>query len=268
MAGRVALVTGGSRGIGRAVALRLAEEGASVATGAKTVTSSPKLPGTIHDTAREVEARGGRALAVRTDVRDEAQIAQLVEETIRHFGRLDVVVNNAGAIAWQPLADLPIRLFDRMTALNFRAPALVCREAIPHLRQAGSGHIVNLCPPLGLGALAAETWEGRTAYLMTKFGMSHLTLGLAEELLADGIAVNGLWPESLIDTQATRVFARWFEGHGRPYRTPALVADACVELVCQAPGRTTTGRLLIVEEFLTSLGWDSFDRYDVAPPPA
>ncbi len=265
LTGKVALVTGASRGIGKAIALRLARAGMDVAIGAKTTEATEQRPGTIHETAREIEALGRRAVAEPTDVRNENHVARLVERAVTGLGRLDVVVNNAGAIQWQPVADIATRYVDRMIAINFRAPLLLARAAIPHLKAAGGGHIVNLCPPLGLGALGIETWAGRTAYLMTKFGMSHLTLGLAEELSGARIAVNGLWPRTLIDTQATRVFAEWFDPMGL-WRSPAIVADACHALVVQAPERAPTGRLWLDEELLAAAGFSSFEHYEVPVP--
>ena len=263
--GHVAIVTGASRGIGRAIALRLAAAGMDIAIGAKTEVATDARPGTIHDVAREVESRRRRALAVATDVRDEAQIERLVARTVEAFGRVDVVVNNAGAIRWEPVETLPVRLLDRMIAINQRAPLLLARAATPHLRASGHGHIVNLCPPLEPDAALLGGWSGRTAYLTTKYGMSHLTLGLAAELSPDRIAVDGLWPRTLIDTQATRVFAAWFDTAG-PWRSPQVVADACHALVAAPWSPAATGRLLLDEEILAAAGVRDLSGYAVAPP--
>ena len=263
--GHVALVTGASRGIGRAIALRLARAGLDVVLGAKTEVESAGRPGTIHDVAREVVALGRRAVAVRTDVRDEGDIERLVAAGVAAFGRLDVVVHNAGAIRWQAVADIPVRLVDRMIAINLRAPILLARAAVPHLRAAGGGHVVHLCPPLERGAELFGGWAGKTAYLTTKYAMSHLTLGLAVELAADRIAVDGLWPRTLIDTQATRVFARWFDSSGT-WRSPAIVADACHALVHEPWSAAATGRLLFDEDVLGAHGATSFAAYDVPFP--
>jgi citronellol/citronellal dehydrogenase len=263
--GKKALVTGGSRGIGRAIALRLARAGLDIAIGAKTEVATEARPGTIHDVAREVESLGRRALAVPTDVRDEEQIARLVARAESTFGRIDVVVHNAGAIQWQPVADLAVRHLDRMIAINARAPLLLARAAIPHLRAAGGGHVVHLCPPLEHGAGLFGGWAGRTAYLTTKYAMSHLTLGLAAELLPDRIAVNGLWPRTLIDTQATRVFARWFDTTGT-WRSPSIVADACHALVHESFSPSGTGRLLLDEEILAAHGVTALAAYEVPSP--
>jgi citronellol/citronellal dehydrogenase len=263
--GHVALVTGASRGIGRAMALRLARAGLDVVLGAKTEVESPGRPGTIHDVAREVAALGRRAVAVRTDVRHEAEIERLVAEGVAAFGRLDVVVHNAGAIRWQAVADIPARLVDRMIAINLRAPILLARAAVPHLRAVGGGHVVHLCPPLDAAAPMFGGWAGKTAYLVTKFGMSHLTLGLAAELAADRIAVDGLWPRTLIDTQATRVFAEWFDT-GVTWLSPEVMADACHALVHEPWSPAHTGRLLLDEEVLAARGLTSFAQYEVASP--
>lgn len=263
--GHAAIVTGGSRGIGRAIALRLAQAGLDVAIGAKTVLGSEARPGTIDDVAREIEALGRRALAVPTDVRDAAQVERLVARAAEAFGRLDVVVHNAGAIQWQAVADIPLRHVDRMIAINARAPLVLARAAIPHLRAAGGGHIVHLCPPLDPAAGLFGGWTGRTAYLTTKYAMSHLTLGLAAELAQDRIQVDGLWPRTLIDTQATRVFARWFDTSG-PWRSPAIVADACHALVHESWSPAATGRLRFDDEILAAHGMTSFDAYEVPSP--
>ena len=207
LSGKVAIITGASRGVGKAVALKFAAQGIKIAVGAKTVESSSKTPGTIFDTVREIEELGSEGLAVQTDVRFADQIQNLVQKTVERFGRIDILVNNAGAIFWLPVEELPVKRFDLMMQLNYRAPFILCHEAIPIMKKQSSGFIINMSPPPQIGVLAAEQWHGRTGYLMSKFGMSHLTLGLAEELRAHKIAVNSLWPAALIDTQAPRVFA-------------------------------------------------------------
>jgi len=267
LAGKVAVITGASRGIGRAIALRLARAGMDIAIGAKTELATAARPGTIHDTALAVEELGRRAVAVATDVRDEAQIERLIARAAEALGRIDVVVNNAGAIQWQRVADIPVRFVDRMLAINVRAPLLMARAAIPHLRAAGGGHIVNLCPPLPQPGVALDAWDGQAAYMVTKYGMSHLTVGLAGELLADGIAVNGLWPRTLIDTQATRVFAEWFDTQGT-WRSPEIVAEACYALVTEPFAPARTGRLLHDEQVLADHGMTSFVQFEVPAPVA
>jgi citronellol/citronellal dehydrogenase len=262
---RVAIITGASRGIGRAIALKLARHGIRIVAAAKTVTASQKSPGTIDETVAAAMALGSDALAVVTDVRDEAQLAELVAKTIARFGRIDIVVNNAGAIRWLPVQDLPVRRFDLMMDINARAPYALCHYAIPYLRKQG-GHIVNLSPPLGGGDLATEQWSGRTAYLMSKYAMTHLTLGLAEELRPLKVAVNSLWPNCIIDTQATRVFADMFgAGAGSDWYSADLLADACYELV-QLPPTNLSGRTLIAEEFMSKQGIKDLSRYRVESP--
>ncbi|RMF68287.1 MAG: SDR family NAD(P)-dependent oxidoreductase [Calditrichaeota bacterium] len=264
--GKVAIITGASRGIGKAIALKLAEEGMNIAVGAKTVERSEKTPGTIYETVAAVEAKGAAALAVPTDVRFAEQVQNLVQKTVERFGRLDVVINNAGAILWRPVEEMPVKRFDLMMQINYRAPFLLCHEAIPFLKKQKAGHIINMSPPPKIGALAAEAWAGRTCYLMSKFGMSHLTLGLAEELREANIAVNSLWPASIIDTQATRVFAPMFGiDESTVWYSPQLLADACAEILRTAP-QDLTGQTLIAEDFLRSRGISDLTQYRVASP--
>ncbi len=264
--GKVAIITGASRGIDKAVALKLADHGVKVAVGAKTIKTSSKTPGSIFDTVQEIEARGSEALAVQTDVRHAEQIQNLVRQTHNKFGRVDILVNNAGAIIWLPIDELPIRRFDLMTQINYRAPYILCHEAIPYMKKQGEGFIVNMSPPPELGNLATDTWKGRTGYLMSKFGMSHLTMGLAEEVAAHNISVNSLWPANIIDTQATRVFAKMFESDtGVPWYSPEMMADACVEILKSEPGELT-GQVLIAEELLLSRGATNLDKYKIPCP--
>ncbi len=264
--GKVAIITGASRGIGKAIALKLAAQGVNIAVGAKTVKSTPKTPGTIFDTAREVEALGAQALAVQTDVRFEDQIAELVRKTYERFGRIDIVVNNAGAILWLPVEELPVKRFDLMMQLNCRAPFILCHEAIPLMKESGSGHVINMSPPLDW--LPVKAWAGKTAYMMSKLGMTHLTLGLAEEVRKYGIAVNSLWPAGIVDTQATRVFASMLGiDESVKWYSPEMVADAVLEIVGTPPD-ALTGQRLIVEEFLRSRGYGDLSGYEVEPPVA
>ncbi len=262
--GKVAIITGASRGIGKAIALKLASRGVNIAIGAKTVKSTPKTPGTIFDTAREVEALGAQALAVQTDVRFEDQIAGLVQATYERFGRIDIVVNNAGAILWLPVEQLPIKRFDLMMQLNCRAPFVLCHEAIPLMKKSDSGYVVNMSPPLDW--LPVKAWAGKTAYMMSKLCMTHLTLGLAEEVRERRISVNSLWPAGVVDTQATRVFASMLGiDKGAKWYSPEMVADAVLEIV-RTPAESLTGQQLIVEEFLRSRGHGDLSRYEVTPP--
>lgn len=264
---KVAIITGASRGIGRAIALKFAAEGIHCVVAAKTVKHSAKTPGTIHDTVREVEAAGGQAIAVQTDVRDASQIEKMVRRAVERFGRIDIIVNNAGAIIWRSVADMPVRRFDLMMAINYRAPFLLAHYALPHLKQQRQGFIINLSPPPHIGSgLATESWQERTCYLMSKFGMSHLTMGLAEELRRDNIAVNSLWPTHIIDSQATRVFAGMFgAGADATWYSPNLVADACLQIVRTNPA-DLTGQMLIAEDFLRDGGVTDLTPYEVACP--
>lgn len=259
--GKVAIITGASRGVGKVVALKLAEHGINIAVGAKTVESTSKTPGTIFDTIQEVAARGAQGLAVQTDVRFAEQVQNLVRKTEEKFGRIDIVVNNAGAIIWLPVTELPVKRFDLMMQINYRAPFILCQAAIPLMKKQGAGHIINMSPPPKIGVLAAEEWKNKTGYLMSKFGMSHLTLGLAEELKADNISVNSLWPANILDTQATRVFSSMFGISGETtWFSPELLADACLEIIKSTPAELT-GQTLIAEEFLQSRGVSDLTKY-------
>ena len=263
---KVAIITGASRGIGKAVALKFAEHGIKVAVGAKTVQSKEKTPGSIFDTVKEIEMKGSEAIAVQTDVRSEEQIQNLVEKTVERFGRIDIVVNNAGAIIWLPVEELPVKRFDLMMQLNYRAPFILCHEAIPFMKKQNAGHIINMSPPPKMGHLAAENWNHRTGYLMSKFGMSHLTLGLSEELKGNNISVNSLWPANIIDTQATRVFAAMFKANTAvKWYSPDLVADACLEII-KNDSSGLTGETLIAEEYLQSQGKGDLKKYEVGCP--
>jgi citronellol/citronellal dehydrogenase len=260
---KVAIITGASRGIGKAVALKFAEHGINIAVAGKTIESSEKTPGTIFDTVKEIEERGSEAIAVPTDVRFEDQIQNLVQKTVERFGRVDIIVNNAGAIFWQPVGELPVKRFDLMMQINYRAPFILCHEAIQFMKKQSEGFIINMSPPAKIGALAAESWAGRTGYLMSKFGMTHLTLGLAEELRPLNISVNSLWPTNLIDTQATRVFAEMFKANASAsWYSPELLADACLEIV-KTPPAALTGQTLIAEDFLKSRGIADLETYRV-----
>lgn len=256
---KTVLVTGASRGIGRSIALRCAEDGARVVVAAKSDQPHPTLEGTIHTVAEEVRNAGGEALAVRLDVRDEEQVQQAIEQAAAHFGGLDVVVNNAGAVYLSPVEKTEIKQFDLMQQVNVRAVFVCARAALPFLRQSSCAHLLNIAPPVSL----KPRWlAGRAGYTLSKYGMSLLTLGMAEEFRRDNIAVNGLWPRTLISTAAlTRIGGEAI--HARS-RTPAIMADAAREILA-TEDLALTGQLLVDEDLLRSRGVTDFDHYAKDP---
>ena len=259
LAGRTLFITGASRGIGREIALRAARDGANVAIAAKTAEPHPKLAGTIHSVAAEVEAAGGRALAIQLDVRDENAIAAAVGEAARHFGGLDILVNNASAISLTPTTATPARRFDLMFAVNVRATFLCSQAAIAHLRKSSNGHILTLSPPL---AMQPKWFAGHVAYTMSKYGMSMCTLGMAEEFRGDGVAVNSLWPRTTIATAAVQV--HFPEAILAASRHAAIMADAA-HAILTSDARANTGNFYIDEEVLRANGMTEFERYAVTP---
>jgi citronellol/citronellal dehydrogenase len=251
--GRVAVVTGSSRGIGKALALRLAQEGADVVVAAKSEQSTDRLPGSVHETANAVRALGRRTLAVVTDVRDEDAIRNLIEKTMAEFGRLDIVVNNAGAIWAQPILETPPKRFDLMMGVNVRAAYIACYYALPHIIKQQWGHILNMCP-----RLSTEPSPGKVAYTISKLGMARLAIGLAAEHKKDNIAANTLWPRTIIESQAS---INWKMADRSQWRTPEILCDASCAIFAQEP-RTSTGRQWIDEQALTELaGITNFDHY-------
>jgi len=253
LSGRVALVTGASRGIGKALALRLAAEGAAVVVAAKSEQSTDRLPGSVHDTAAEIRTKGGRALAVPTDVRDDDAIRRMIEHAIQEFGRLDILVNNAGAIWVQPILQTPAKRFDLMMGVNTRAAYLACHYALPHMVKQKWGHVLNMCPRLSTGPS-----PGKVAYMISKLGMAYVALGLAAEHAADNIAGNTLWPRTIIESQAS---INWGMASREQWRTPEIVCDASMAIFAQEP-QTSTGKQWIDEEVLTSIaGITNFDHY-------
>ena len=250
-------ITGASRGIGREIALRAARDGANVAIAAKTAEAHPKLAGTIHTVAAEVEAVGGKALALQLDVRDEGAVAAAIDKAAQHFGALDILVNNASAISLTPTTATPAKRFDLMFGVNVRATFLCSQAAIPHLRKAANPHILTLSPPLGM---KPEWFGAHVAYTMSKYGMSMCTLGMAEELRPDGIAVNSLWPRTTIATAAVEV--HFPPEILRASRHPAIMADAA-HAILTSDARAHTGHFYIDEEILRANGVTDFDRYAV-----
>lgn len=256
LAGKVAIVTGASRGIGRALALAFAREGARVTVAAKSEVESPRLPGTIHAVAREIEAAGGEALAVRVDVREQGTLLEMAERTRERWGRIDIFVHNAGALWWQDVADTPLQRFDLMLGVNVRGAFAGAQAVLPTMLEQRSGHIIVCSPPVDLSAL-----PHKTGYLISKFGMTMLALGLAEEVRDHGVAVNALWPATLIKSQATINFKI---GGPEVWREPDIVTDAALEVVTTPPEQLT-GRALIDEDFLRERGWTDFSRYRCDP---
>ena len=258
--GKTLFITGASRGIGLAVALRAARDGANVAIAAKTQTPHSKLPGTIHTAAAEIEAAGGRALALAVDVREEEAVKDAIERTAAHFNGIDIVVNNASAISLNRVADTDMRRFDLMHQINTRGTFMVSKYAIPHLAKAQNPHILMMSPPLDM----AEKWFApHTAYTMAKFGMSMVVLGLAGELRPQGIAVNALWPRTTIATAAIKNLLGGEEIMRRS-RRPDILADAAYRIFAK-PSKSFSGQFLIDDTFLASEGVSGFEQYRVDP---
>jgi len=252
-------ITGASRGIGREIALRAAADGANVVIAAKTSDPHKKLPGTIHTVAAEVEAAGGQALAIQLDVRDETAVVAAMKQAAERFGGLDIVVNNAGAISLTPAAATPMRRFDLMMSINARAVLATATAALPYLRKAANAHILSLSPPINL---ASQWLKPFIPYTVTKYAMTMMSLGLAEEFRAAGIAVNTLWPRTTIATAAIE-----FEVGAalmQKSRTPAIMADAAYEVFISS-SRELTGQNLIDEDLLRTRGVTDFDVYKVDP---
>jgi citronellol/citronellal dehydrogenase len=253
-------ITGASRGIGLAIALRAARDGANIAIAAKTDKPHPKLAGTIFTAAEEIAKAGGNALPLVVDVRDEAQVKSAIEQTVATFGGIDIVVNNASAISRTPVADTDMRRFDLMHQVNARGTFMVSKYAIPHLAKARNPHILMNSPPLDL----REKWfAGSTAYSIAKFGMSLVVLGLAGELRDKGIAVNALWPRTTIATAAIKNLLGG-ERVMRMSRTPEIMADAAYRIF-QKPAKSFTGNFLIDDTFLAGEGVTDFEPYRVEP---
>ena len=258
--GKTLFITGASRGIGLAIGLRAARDGANVAIAAKTTEPHPKLPGTIYSAAEEIEKAGGKALPLVVDVREEAQVFAALEQTAQQFGGIDIVVNNASAISLTNSQQTDMKRFDLMHQINARGTFLVSKHAVPHLKKSDNPHILMLSPPLDM----QEKWfAGHTAYSMAKFGMSMVVLGLAGELRSAGIAVNALWPRTTIATSAVKNLLGG-DMLMRASRTPEIIADAA-HLIFQQPSRSLTGKFLIDDTFLFEHGMREFEHYRVDP---
>ncbi|MFA6986882.1 MAG: NAD(P)-dependent oxidoreductase [Arenimonas sp.] len=256
--GKTLFITGASRGIGLAIAKRAARDGANVVVAAKSNVANPKLPGTIYTAAAEIEAEGGQALAVKCDIREEAEVQAAVAQAVDRFGGIDILVNNASAIWLRGTLDTPMKRFDLMSQVNARGTFLCSQVCLPHLLKAANPHILTLAPPPNL---APHWWAPHTGYTLAKMGMSFVTLGLAAEFRLQGVAVNALWPRTVIATDAINMIpgvelARC--------RTPEILADAA-HAILTSPAREFTGRFVIDELLLRAGGVTNFDRYAVDP---
>ena len=249
-------ISGGSRGIGLAIALRAAADGANVAIAAKTAEPHPKLPGTIYTAAKEIEAAGGKALPIICDIREEEQVADAVDATVEKFGGIDICINNASAISLTPTKMTDMKRFDLMHQINMRGTFLVSKTCHPHLVEAENPHILNLAPPLDM----SPKWFGpHVAYTMAKYGMSMCTLGMADEFRSQNIAVNSLWPLTAIDTAAVRNLLGG-DAVAKMSRLPTIMADAA-HAVLTRPSNECTGNFFIDEEVLTAEGVEDFSGY-------
>jgi citronellol/citronellal dehydrogenase len=260
MQGKTVLITGGTRGIGKAMALKLAAAGANIVIAAKSVEEDPRLGGTIYTAAAEVEALGAKALAVQVDIRDEAQIAAAIEKTIATFGGLDILINNASAIQLTDTAGTASKRFDLMHDINVRGTFLMVQHALPFLRKGKNPHILTLSPPINL----APKWLApHVAYTISKYNMSMMTLGWAEEFKEDGIAVNALWPRTTIDTAAVRNLLGG-EALAKMSRTVDIIADAAFYILSKEK-LAYTGKTFIDEEVLAAEGITDLAKYSVVP---
>jgi citronellol/citronellal dehydrogenase len=259
LSGRTVLISGGSRGIGLAIAVRAARDGARVALIAKTAEPHPKLPGTIYTAADEIEAAGGEALPIVGDIRDAEAVEAAVAQTIERFGGIDIVVNNASAINLAPMRDLPVKRFDLMQQINSRGTFVVTRAALPHLRESSHAHVLTLSPPLS----ADPRWlGGHSAYTLSKMGMTMITLGLAADEAGSGIGANCLWPRTIIATAAVQNLLGG-DAAIRMARTPEIMGDAAHAILVRDP-RSCTGNTFMDDEVLAEAGITDLDRYAAA----
>jgi citronellol/citronellal dehydrogenase len=260
--GKTLFITGASRGIGLAIATRAARDGANIAIAAKSNRPNPKLPGTIHSAAAEVEAAGGKALALQVDIREEDMVTDAMKRCADHFGGIDILVNNASAISLTGTLDTPMKRFDLMFGVNVRGTFLCSQACIPYLKESAKAgrnpHILNLSPPL---SMKAHWFAPHVAYTMAKYGMSMCVLGMAKELKHDGIAVNALWPRTVIATAALNVIAM---ANPKLGRTPAIMADAA-HAIFERDAKECTGNFFIDDEVLSAAGVKDLDRYAVTP---
>jgi citronellol/citronellal dehydrogenase len=258
LANRTLFITGASRGIGRAIAMRAAQDGANIVIAAKSDRRHPKLPGTIHSVAEEIVAAGGQALALKVDVRDENNVAQAVTQAVEHFGRLDVLVNNASAIYLKGTLDVPMKRYDLMHDVNVRGSFCCAQACVPHLLKSDNPHILTLSPPLNL---SPRWFAQHTAYTMSKYAMSMCSMGLAAEFGPQGVSVNALWPRTVINTAALAMLG----GQVQPEhcRQESIMADAAHAILTKPSGHYC-GEFLIDEDVLRAEGIETFDHYAVS----
>jgi citronellol/citronellal dehydrogenase len=262
LAGKKIFITGGSRGIGLAIAIRAAKDGAMIAIAAKTSEPNPKLPGTIHTAASEITAAGGRALAIQCDLRDENQISAAVDQAAKEFGGIDILINNASAINLTPTLQTPAKRFDLMFDVNVRGTFLTSQAALPHLQESAKAgrnpHILTLSPPL---SMKAKWFRNHVAYTMAKYGMSMCVLGMAEEFKREKIAVNALWPRTAIDTAALAMIPGVDTA---ACRTPEILADAAY-IILNRESTSCSGNFFVDDEVLASEGITDLEKYSVVP---
>jgi len=255
---KTVFITGATRGIGLAIALRCAQDGANIVITGKTAEPHPSLPGTIYDSAKAVRAAGGNALPLQVDVRDDDQVGRAIETAVMTFGGIDILINNASAIFALPTTATPMKRFDLMMDCNARATFLCSQLCHPHLKKSANPHILNLSPPLNLDP---KWFVNHLAYTMSKYGMSMCTLGMAQEFAKEGIAVNSLWPKTAIGTSAITVNFPQLLSHSRK---PEIVADAAYAILTKS-SKEVTGNFFIDEEVLKAEGKSSFDAYAISP---
>ena len=262
LVGKKIFVTGGSRGIGLAIAIRAAKDGAMIAIAAKTSEPNPKLPGTIHTAASEITAAGGRALAIQCDLRDENQISAAVDQAAKEFGGIDILINNASAINLTPTLQTPAKRFDLMFDVNVRGTFLTSQAVLPHLQESAKAgrnpHILTLSPPL---SMKAKWFRNHVAYTMAKYGMSMCVLGMAEEFKREKIAVNALWPRTAIDTAALAMIPGVDTA---ACRTPEILADAAY-IILNRDSASCSGNFFVDDEVLASEGITDLEKYSVVP---
>ena len=262
LAGKKIFITGGSRGIGLAIAIRAAKDGAMIAIAAKTSEPNPKLPGTIHTAASEITAAGGRALAIQCDLRDENQISAAVDQAAKEFGGIDILINNASGINLTPTLQTPAKRFDLMFDVNVRGTFLTSQAVLPHLQESAKAgrnpHILTLSPPL---SMKAKWFRNHVAYTMAKYGMSMCVLGMAEEFKREKIAVNALWPRTAIDTAALAMIPGVDTA---ACRTPEILADAAY-IILNRESASCSGNFFVDDEVLASEGITDLEKYSVVP---